>query len=286
MRFPDEYALWLDRAPHGYESGETYAELAARVVPALRSLADRHPTETLLVVTHGGPSRVAAGTRRRSRLPRGAAPRNRPGQLRGVPFRGRGRRLPAAEGWSLGWRTTRASTRASKSRSRSSAATTRTACSQAYCSVDGGGLHRAERAHPDPPPEHRVAALHQPLRRAGAQTGRRVASPEDERDDQKRRGGPLRRFSESRQDLGPARSASCALLGGLGWAPRRVPAGVDLRLLRPPGRGDRLVARRARQPSRGWSAWKAAESEAAPAVRSSARAPRTARGNRRCRGST
>ena len=58
VRFPDEYALWLDRAPHGYGEGETYDELAARVVPALRSLADRHPSETVLVVTHGGPSRV------------------------------------------------------------------------------------------------------------------------------------------------------------------------------------------------------------------------------------
>jgi len=33
--------------------------LAAQVVPALRSLADRHSSETVLVVTHGGPSRVA-----------------------------------------------------------------------------------------------------------------------------------------------------------------------------------------------------------------------------------
>jgi broad specificity phosphatase PhoE len=58
-RFPEQYALWLERAPHGYEDGETYAELAGRVLPALRSLAARHPDETVLVVTHGGPSRVA-----------------------------------------------------------------------------------------------------------------------------------------------------------------------------------------------------------------------------------
>ena len=58
-RFPDEYALWLERAPDGFEGGETYDELAARVLPALRGLADRHPAETVLVVTHGGPSRVA-----------------------------------------------------------------------------------------------------------------------------------------------------------------------------------------------------------------------------------
>lgn len=57
-RFPDEYARWLDRAPSGFENGETYDELAARVVPAIHELAERHPAETLLVVTHGGPSRV------------------------------------------------------------------------------------------------------------------------------------------------------------------------------------------------------------------------------------
>lgn len=58
-RFPDDYAVWLERAPEGFEDGETYDELAARVIPALRALADRHPSSTILVVTHGGPSRVA-----------------------------------------------------------------------------------------------------------------------------------------------------------------------------------------------------------------------------------
>jgi phosphoserine phosphatase len=57
-RFPDEYARWLERAPHGFEDGETYHELAARVVPAIHEVAERHPAETVLVVTHGGPSRV------------------------------------------------------------------------------------------------------------------------------------------------------------------------------------------------------------------------------------
>lgn len=56
--FPAEYARWLERAPHGFENGETYEQLAARVVPAIRDLAVRHPSETVLVVTHGGPSRV------------------------------------------------------------------------------------------------------------------------------------------------------------------------------------------------------------------------------------
>jgi 2,3-bisphosphoglycerate-dependent phosphoglycerate mutase len=57
-RFPEAYARWRERAPHGFEGGETYEQLAARVMPAIRGLADRHPTETLLVVTHGGPSRI------------------------------------------------------------------------------------------------------------------------------------------------------------------------------------------------------------------------------------
>jgi broad specificity phosphatase PhoE len=57
-RFPEQYSRWLERAPHGFEDGETYAELAARVVPAVRALAEDQPGATLLVVTHGGPSRV------------------------------------------------------------------------------------------------------------------------------------------------------------------------------------------------------------------------------------
>jgi broad specificity phosphatase PhoE len=57
-RFPEGYARWLARAPHGFEDGETYEELTARVIPALRALAEAHPSATLLVVTHGGPSRV------------------------------------------------------------------------------------------------------------------------------------------------------------------------------------------------------------------------------------
>lgn len=58
QRFPEAYAQWLVRAPHGFEDGETYEELAARVIPAIRALSARHPGEAVLVVTHGGPSRV------------------------------------------------------------------------------------------------------------------------------------------------------------------------------------------------------------------------------------
>jgi glucosyl-3-phosphoglycerate phosphatase len=57
-RFPETYARWLERSPHGFDDGETYDELAARVIPAVRELAELHHGETFLVVTHGGPSRV------------------------------------------------------------------------------------------------------------------------------------------------------------------------------------------------------------------------------------
>jgi broad specificity phosphatase PhoE len=43
----------------GWPGGETYEELSARVVPALVRLADEHPDERVLVVTHAGPVRAA-----------------------------------------------------------------------------------------------------------------------------------------------------------------------------------------------------------------------------------
>jgi 2,3-bisphosphoglycerate-dependent phosphoglycerate mutase len=75
-RFPEAYARWLDGG-RGFDDGETYEALAERVVPALRRLASQHEGDVVLVVTHGGPSRVtqahAAGieygeSRRRERV--------------------------------------------------------------------------------------------------------------------------------------------------------------------------------------------------------------------------
>jgi broad specificity phosphatase PhoE len=43
----------------GWPGGETYDELSARVVPALVGLADEHPDERILAVTHAGPVRAA-----------------------------------------------------------------------------------------------------------------------------------------------------------------------------------------------------------------------------------
>ena len=55
-RFPDEAKLaWSS----GWNGGETYHELDARVVPALLALAVTHDGEHVAVVTHGGPIRSA-----------------------------------------------------------------------------------------------------------------------------------------------------------------------------------------------------------------------------------
>ena len=57
-RFPDGYRRWLDYG-HGWDDGETYDELGARVVACLERIAEAHPRERVLAVTHGGPIRSA-----------------------------------------------------------------------------------------------------------------------------------------------------------------------------------------------------------------------------------
>ena len=57
-RFPDQYARWLDGG-QGWEDGETYEQMAERVVAALLELAAAHDGERVLAVTHGGPIRAA-----------------------------------------------------------------------------------------------------------------------------------------------------------------------------------------------------------------------------------
>ena len=55
-RYPEHVATdWRS----GWPGGETYDELSARVLPALVSLADDHPGERVLAVTHAGPVRAA-----------------------------------------------------------------------------------------------------------------------------------------------------------------------------------------------------------------------------------
>ena len=57
-RFPVGFARWLDYG-HGWDDGETYDALGARVVAGLLTLAARHTNEAVLAVTHGGPIRSA-----------------------------------------------------------------------------------------------------------------------------------------------------------------------------------------------------------------------------------
>jgi broad specificity phosphatase PhoE len=58
-RFPDGYEQMRTRTGRGWEGGETYAQMARRVLEVLRRIVRAHPGETVLVVTHSGPIRVA-----------------------------------------------------------------------------------------------------------------------------------------------------------------------------------------------------------------------------------
>jgi broad specificity phosphatase PhoE len=57
-RFPEGFTRWLEYG-HGWDDGETYDELGARVVSGLAVIAARHPGDLVLAVTHGGPIRSA-----------------------------------------------------------------------------------------------------------------------------------------------------------------------------------------------------------------------------------
>ena len=56
-RFPEQLARWLDYG-QGWQDGESYEEMARRVVAALLQLAAAHDGERILAVTHGGPIRA------------------------------------------------------------------------------------------------------------------------------------------------------------------------------------------------------------------------------------
>jgi broad specificity phosphatase PhoE len=58
QRFPAGFARWLEYG-HGWDDGESYDELGARVVAGLLSISEAHPNGSVLVVTHGGPIRSA-----------------------------------------------------------------------------------------------------------------------------------------------------------------------------------------------------------------------------------
>jgi broad specificity phosphatase PhoE len=58
QRFPEQFRRWLDHE-RGWDDGESYEEMGARVVAALEELAARHEGERIAAVTHGGPIRAA-----------------------------------------------------------------------------------------------------------------------------------------------------------------------------------------------------------------------------------
>jgi broad specificity phosphatase PhoE len=59
QRFPEQYARWLDYG-QGWEDGETYEQMAERVVRAVLELAAAQGGERILAVTHGGPMRAVS----------------------------------------------------------------------------------------------------------------------------------------------------------------------------------------------------------------------------------
>jgi len=56
-RFPDAFGRWL-AGGEGWEDGESYEAMSSRVMSALLRIAETHPDEELLVVSHGGPIRA------------------------------------------------------------------------------------------------------------------------------------------------------------------------------------------------------------------------------------
>lgn len=56
-RFPEGAARW-HAGETGWEDGESYDAMAARVVAAVERIAAAHAGETVLVVAHGGPLRA------------------------------------------------------------------------------------------------------------------------------------------------------------------------------------------------------------------------------------
>jgi broad specificity phosphatase PhoE len=56
-RFPEGFERWISGGS-GWEDGETYDEMATRVLKGLRDIAAAHPEGRVLVVSHGGPIRA------------------------------------------------------------------------------------------------------------------------------------------------------------------------------------------------------------------------------------
>ena len=57
QRFPDGFRRWRAGAT-GWQDGETYGEMSARVLAAVDAIARRHDGGRVLIVAHGGPIRA------------------------------------------------------------------------------------------------------------------------------------------------------------------------------------------------------------------------------------
>ena len=56
-RFPEAFARW-QHGGSGWDDGESYEEMGARIVEAIRTIAAEHPDGAVLIVSHGGPIRA------------------------------------------------------------------------------------------------------------------------------------------------------------------------------------------------------------------------------------
>jgi broad specificity phosphatase PhoE len=56
-RHPDGFRRW-QAGGTGWDDGERYPDMSARVLAAVREIAARHPRERVLIVAHGGPIRA------------------------------------------------------------------------------------------------------------------------------------------------------------------------------------------------------------------------------------
>jgi len=88
-RFPEGAARHSTRG-HGWEHGESYEQMAERVVAALLQIAGRHEGDRVLIVVHGGTMRAVAA--RLDGVPvaehRRGAPPVRNGEVRLVEYEG------------------------------------------------------------------------------------------------------------------------------------------------------------------------------------------------------
>jgi broad specificity phosphatase PhoE len=56
-QFPEAFRRWVGGG-EGWEDGESYASMSARVLAAVLRVAEGHPDRSVLVVSHGGPIRA------------------------------------------------------------------------------------------------------------------------------------------------------------------------------------------------------------------------------------